>query len=66
MRGCMGGFCAKRDKCPHYTAADRRSDDGERLCIPGRDGIRQIESAAFRVTLVNVFTGRAVAVREAT
>lgn len=35
---CMGGWCRKRDRCPHYLAADRR-DPAERLCVPGADGV---------------------------
>lgn len=36
---CMGGWCAKRDRCPHYTAPDAiASAPAERLCPQGRDG----------------------------
>ena len=57
MKACMGGWCNRRDQCPHYTEAFRGFSDAERLCIRGRDGIRLIEAAAFRAVLVDVFTG---------
>lgn len=34
---CMGGWCTKREKCPHFHATDRR-EPAERLCPPGLDG----------------------------
>lgn len=34
---CMGGWCAKRDQCPHFHA-DRRNAPAERLCPPKLDG----------------------------
>ena len=34
---CMGGWCSLRDRCLHYTAADRLRPI-ERLCEPGQDG----------------------------
>ena len=34
---CMGGWCAQREHCMHYHAADR-SAPAERLCLPGADG----------------------------
>lgn len=37
LQACMGGFCAKRDHCQNYHAADR-SEPAERLCEPGYDG----------------------------
>ena len=38
LPACMGGWCAKRDHCPHFNAADRRQP-AERLCVPGADGV---------------------------
>ena len=38
LPACMGGWCAKRDHCPHFHAADRRQP-AERLCVPGADGV---------------------------
>jgi hypothetical protein len=35
---CMGGWCSRRESCPHYLAEDR-SEPAERLCEPGRDGV---------------------------
>lgn len=60
MKACMGGNCTRRDQCPHYTEAFRGFSDAERLCIRGRDGIRLIEAAAFRVLLIDVFTGKQI------
>lgn len=37
-RPCMGGWCARRDTCSHYTAESGRTPS-ERLCIPGQDGV---------------------------
>jgi len=54
---CMGGWCKLRDKCPHHTEA-ARLNPRERLCLPGQDGTRAIEAAAFRVIHINVFTGQ--------
>lgn len=34
---CMGGWCALRDRCPHFHADDR-GDPAERLCPPKKDG----------------------------
>lgn len=34
---CMGGWCALRDRCPHFHADDR-SEPAERLCPPRQDG----------------------------
>lgn len=51
----MGGFCRKRDKCPHYTAFD--PTPAERLCLRGQDGIRLIDSSAGAHTVVDVFRG---------
>lgn len=31
--GCMGGWCAKRDKCPHYGG--NGPPLAERLCLKG-------------------------------
>ena len=35
---CMGGFCAKREHCMNFHAADRRWPS-ERLCAPSADGV---------------------------
>lgn len=37
-QACMGGWCTKRDHCPHFHATDRRQP-AERLCLPGADGV---------------------------
>lgn len=54
---CMGGWCAKRAKCPHYVAPKTSTAQAERLCIKGRDGVRVLAAAAFRVSTINVFDG---------
>ena len=38
MTSCMGGWCKRREGCAHYI--ERGADPVERLCIPGRDGLR--------------------------
>jgi hypothetical protein len=56
----MGGWCSRRDQCPHHHAQDRRQPV-ERLCLPGRDGQRLIDSTQFRSVTVDVFSGLEVA-----
>ena len=56
MKACMGGFCVRRDQCPHYSAEGQ--SPAERLCLPARDGIRLIEATPFRTLTVDVFAGR--------
>ena len=58
MTPCMGGWCVKRDKCPHYWAPSE--DPPQRLCIKGRDGVRLIEASPARVIHIDVFTGREI------
>jgi len=36
---CMGGWCTKRNHCPHYHST-AQTDPNERLCPPGQDGSR--------------------------
>lgn len=36
---CMGGFCSKRERCPHYLAASPKVEPVERLCERGHDGL---------------------------
>jgi hypothetical protein len=38
MTPCMGGWCSRRDGCPHYTTRSK-AQPSERLCVPGRDGV---------------------------
>lgn len=38
LTACMGGWCTRRQHCPHYHA-ENRSEPEERLCLPGQDGI---------------------------
>lgn len=59
MTGCMGGWCAKRDKCPHYGGIGPPL--AERLCLKGVDGVRLIDASQARVIKVDVFTGRELA-----
>lgn len=35
-QACMGGWCRKREQCPHYAV--RIGTPAERLCIKGQDG----------------------------
>lgn len=35
---CMGGWCAKRQHCANYHAANEARQPEERLCTPGQDG----------------------------
>jgi hypothetical protein len=42
---CMGGWCALRDHCQHYHAANRETP-AERLCTPGLDGHSDIEGVS--------------------
>lgn len=37
LQPCMGGWCAKRNRCQHYHAESSR-EPAERLCEPGDDG----------------------------
>jgi len=61
MRSCMGGWCVKREKCPHYGAKTPPfTPPDERLCIKGRDGVRLIEASPARVIHIDVFTGREI------
>lgn len=46
MTPCMGGWCGKRDKCPHYQA-DSDEQPRERMCIPGRDGWQTVNADPF-------------------
>ena len=59
MTPCMGGWCARRGQCPHYSAAIN-GQPVERLCLPRQDGVRLVEASAFRTVLVDVFTGRQI------
>ena len=34
---CMGGWCRKREGCPHYAL--RVGTPSERLCVKGKDGV---------------------------
>ena len=59
MTPCMGGWCVRRDQCPHYSAEGQ--SPAQRLCLPGRDGIRLVEATPFRTLTIDVFKGREVA-----
>lgn len=45
---CMGGWCTKREHCPHYHA-EYRHQPAERLCVPGMDGFSDV--VPIRLTL---------------
>lgn len=57
---CMGGWCAKREKCPNNKPD--QTVPAERLCIKGADGVRLVQATLARVLHVDVFTGRQVKV----
>jgi hypothetical protein len=56
MKPCMGGWCLKRDQCPHHEPTGQAP--AERLCLPGQDGVRLIEVTPFRTLTIDVFNGR--------
>ena len=58
MTPCMGGWCAKRDQCPHHHATESADDPRERLCLTGQDGIRVIDASPYLVITVDLFGGR--------
>lgn len=39
MTPCMGGFCALRDKCLHYTQPTTRAQPCERKCEAGQERV---------------------------
>ena len=59
MTACMGGWCSKRSKCPHYHAGQldgATNDPEQRLCLPGRDGVRLSQFGPVAVAIpVSVF-----------
>ena len=59
MTPCMGGWCSKREQCPHHMQADRRNP-AERLCVRGRDGVRLSQAGAARVIHIDVFSGQEI------
>jgi hypothetical protein len=63
MTPCMGGFCSKRDMCPHYSAKSDQ-EPAERLCLPGRDGERLTDVSAFAKRIYRIFEVRPDAVIE--
>lgn len=52
MKACMGGWCARRDQCPHHTA---EGEPAERLCLPGRDGVQMVWASPFRQVTRDIF-----------
>lgn len=54
MTPCMGGWCAVREKCPHYTSPTI-CRPSERLCIDGRDGWQYSENAQGNAEYKPVF-----------
>jgi hypothetical protein len=38
IQSCAGGWCRKREHCPHYHAASEHQVPDERICEPGHDG----------------------------
>lgn len=60
MKQCMGGWCVRREKCPHYWAPKSSQEPSQRLCVSGRDGVRLVDASPFRVVEVDVFSGSRV------
>ena len=58
MIACLGGWCTKRQQCPHYTEADRLGKREERLCLRGQDGVRLIDASPARTICIDVLSGR--------
>lgn len=61
MTPCMGGWCKKRDKCPHHKA-ESDEDPAERLCVPSSDGLRLVDAGLFRTIRMDIFERRAAEV----
>lgn len=56
MIACLGGWCTKREQCPHHMTEDRRHPV-ERLCLRGQDGSRMVDVSAGRRVVVDVIRG---------
>lgn len=39
IKPCMGGFCARREKCAHHVDPTDRVRPAERLCTPGAEAV---------------------------
>lgn len=59
MTPCMGGWCAKREKCPHYRASGQQP--AERLCERGHDGVWIVNADAFITRRVKILEDQAAA-----
>lgn len=53
MKACMGGFCAVRERCPHYQS-EQQGEPSERLCLRGEDGWQATENSAGGTVRRNV------------
>ena len=53
MKACMGGFCAVRERCPHYQS-EQRAEPSERLCLRGEDGWQATENSSGGTVRRNV------------
>lgn len=56
MTPCMGGWCHKREQCPHYHASG--AEPAERLCLRGQDGWQAKEGASGSVVRRHVLPVR--------
>lgn len=45
LHPCMGGWCNKRQQCPHHTQSERL-EPAERLCLRGQDGWQARENSS--------------------
>lgn len=60
-RACMGGWCGRRNSCPHYVDGNRRDPfPAERLCEIGHDGTPKQEVAH---TVKVSYVGRSLALQ---
>lgn len=46
IQSCMGGFCAKRDRCANFHAATEAQAPAERLCLHGDETVSQAAAPA--------------------
>ncbi len=56
---CMGGWCTRREKCPHFHATGD-ANPAERLCLPGNDGAILIDMKEQKTVQVQIVNRRPV------
>lgn len=56
MTPCMGGWCKRRDQCPHYRDGDPSAQDpADRICERGNDGVWIVNADPWITVRVNIF-----------